>query len=73
MVEERNNKGGNVSFYTVEQEYRSTHLEYSNLCVEKKKLVDERAKVNEELSTRLDFLDILNDCIDMVENLDVKE
>lgn len=73
MVEERNNKGGNVSFYTVEQEYRSTHLEYSNLCVEKKKLVDERAKVNEELRTRLDFLDILNDCIDMVENLDDKE
>ena len=73
IVEERNNKGGNVSFYTVEQEYRSTHLEYSNLCVEKKKLVDKRAKVNEELRTRLDFLDILNDCIDMVENLDDKE
>ena len=31
------------------------------------------AKVNEELRTRLDFLDILNDCIDMVENLDDKE
>lgn len=73
MVEERNKKGENVSFYTVEQEYRSTHLEYSNLCDEKKKLVDERAKVNEELRTRLDFLDILNNCIDMVENLDDKE
>lgn len=73
IVEKRNKKGESVSFYTVEQEYRSTHLEYSNLCVEKKKLVDERAKVNEELRTRLDFLDILNDCIDMVENLDDKE
>lgn len=73
MVEERNNKGENVSFYTVEQEYRSTHLEYSNLCEEKKELVDERSKLNEELRTRLDFLDILNDCIDMVENLDDKE
>lgn len=69
MVEDNNNKGEDVSFYTVEQEYKNTHKEYSNLCEEKRKLVDERSKVNEELRTRLDFLDVLNDCIDMVEKI----
>lgn len=69
MVEERNRKGESVPFYIVEQEYKNTHKEYSNLCEEKRKLVDERSKVNEELRTRLNFLDVLNDCIDMVEKI----
>ena len=69
IVEERNNRGENLSLYTIEQEYKNTHKEYSNLCEEKRKLVDERSNVNEELKTRLDFLDVLNDCIDMVEKI----
>lgn len=73
MVEERNKKGESVSFYSIEQEYKNTHKEYSNLCEEKKKLVDEQSKANEELRTRLDFLDVLNDCIDMVEKISDNE
>ena len=73
MVEERNKKGESVSFYSIKQEYKNTHKEYSNLCEEKKKLVDEQSKANEELRTRLDFLDVLNDCIDMVEKISDNE
>ena len=73
IVEKRNKKGESVSFYTIEQEYKYTHKDYSNLCDEKKKLVDERAELNEELKTRLGFMDVLTDCIDMIENLCDKE
>ena len=73
IVEERNKKGESVSLYTIKQEYKNTHKEYSNLCDKKETLVDELAKLNEELKTRLDFMDVLTDCIDMVENLCDKE
>jgi hypothetical protein len=35
--------------------------------------VEDREKLNEELKTRLDFMDVLTDCIDMIENLCDKE
>lgn len=70
FLEERNKNGENVSLYTIESEYKNTHSEYSNLCNKKEKLVEEREIANEELRTRLDFMDILTDCIDKVENID---
>ncbi len=69
IVEEKKKKGEPVSVFSVEPQYKSTNKEYSNMCEKKEKLSDKREKLNEELKTRLDFMDILTDCIDMVENL----
>lgn len=69
IVEDKKKKGEYVSSFSVESEYKSTNREYSNMCEKKAKLIDKREKVNEELQTRLDFMDVLTDCIDMVENL----
>ena len=49
--------------------YQLNQLRVAGASEENGIQVEDSEKVNEELKTRLDFMDVLTDCIDMVENL----